>query len=96
MGLNVLTPHAFDTLGVETGDRSDAIAARAVAAGANLRRLSPQQLGIALDETTTRADIEALWAWFAPDGVELPVDRWLRQGRRAADPAAPASHQRRS
>jgi glycine dehydrogenase len=72
MGLNVQTPHAFDTLSVETGDRSDAIVARAVAAGANLRRLSPQQLGIALDETTTRADIEALWVWFAPDGAERP------------------------
>jgi glycine dehydrogenase len=72
MGLNVPTPYAFDTLTVDTGDRSDAIAARAVAGGANLRRLSPQQLGIALDETTTRADIEALWSWFAPDGAERP------------------------
>ena len=70
MGLKVLNPYAFDTLSVETGTRSDQIAARAVAAGANLRRLSPEHLGIALDETTTRADIEALWSWFAPESSE--------------------------
>jgi glycine dehydrogenase len=72
MGLNLLTPAAFDTITVESGERTDTIAARAVAAGANLRRLSPRQLSVALDETTTRADIEALWSWFAPDGAARP------------------------
>jgi glycine dehydrogenase len=72
MGLKLTNPYAFDTLTVDTGARSDAIAERAVAAGANLRRISPTHLGIALDETTTRDDIAALWAWFAPDGAKLP------------------------
>ena len=72
MGLKLTNPYAFDTLTVETGTRSDAIAARAVAAGANLRRISPTHLGIALDETTTRDDIAALWSWFAPEGAKLP------------------------
>jgi glycine dehydrogenase len=72
MGLRVPTVQAFDTITVETGDRTEAIAARAVTAGANLRRLSPTLLGIALDETTTRADIQALWSWFAPDGAAQP------------------------
>jgi glycine dehydrogenase len=72
MGLAVVTPHAFDTITVDTGERTDAIAAAAVAAGANLRRLSPKHLSVALDETTTRADIEALWSWFAPAGATLP------------------------
>jgi glycine dehydrogenase len=72
MGLAVVTPHAFDTITVDTGERTDAIAAAAVAAGANLRRLSPKHLSVALDETTTRADIEALWSWFAPVGATLP------------------------
>jgi glycine dehydrogenase len=65
MGLNVVTPQAFDTITVETGDHTDAIAAAAVRAGANLRRLSPKHLSVALDETTTREDIEAVWSWFA-------------------------------
>jgi glycine dehydrogenase len=73
LGLNVVTPQAFDTITVETGERSDAIAAAAVAAGANLRRLSSKHLSVALDETTTRADIEALWSWFAPAGATLPA-----------------------
>lgn len=72
MGLKVLTPHAFDTLAVETGARSAGVIERALAAGANLRQLSPTTLGVALDETTTRADIEALWSWFAPEGAALP------------------------
>ncbi len=71
MGLNADATAAFDTLTVETGARTDAIAARAVAAGVNLRRISAAtHLGIALDETTTRDDIAALWSWFAPDGAK--------------------------
>jgi glycine dehydrogenase len=72
LGLKVVTPQAFDTITVDAGDRGDAIAAAAVAAGANLRRISPTHLSLALDETTTRADIEALWCWFAPVGATLP------------------------
>jgi glycine dehydrogenase len=72
LGLKVVTPQAFDTITVEAGARSDEIAAAAVAAGANLRRLSPTQLSVALDETTTRDDIAALWSWFAPAGATLP------------------------
>jgi glycine dehydrogenase len=72
MGLKVVNPYAFDTLTVETGDRTAAVMARAVAARANLRRVSATLVGIALDETTTRADVEALWSWFAPDGATLP------------------------
>lgn len=72
LGLRVVTPHAFDTLTVETAERTDAILATALAAGANLRRVSDRHLGIALDETTTRADLAALWSWFAPPGAKLP------------------------
>jgi glycine dehydrogenase len=72
MGLEVTTPQAFDTLCVKTGERTAAVLGKAAAAGANLRRLSAMHLGVALDETTTRADIEALWSWFAPDGAEMP------------------------
>jgi glycine dehydrogenase len=72
LGQKVLNPFAFDTLTVETGDRTDEILARALAAGANLRRVSPRHLGVALDETTTRDDIAALWAWFATPGQALP------------------------
>jgi glycine dehydrogenase len=72
LGLQVVTPQAFDTITVACDDRTDEIIARALSAGANLRRLSPQHVSVALDETTTRADVEALWSWFAPAGATLP------------------------
>ncbi|NBW97292.1 MAG: glycine dehydrogenase (aminomethyl-transferring), partial [Planctomycetia bacterium] len=57
--------NAFDTLAVEAGGRADDITARAASAGMNLRRLDEATIGIALDETTTRADIVRLWEVFA-------------------------------
>jgi glycine dehydrogenase len=72
LGQKVLSVHAFDTLTVETGAETEAVLARARAAGANLRRVSPTHVGIALDETTTRADIAAIWSWFAAPGQTLP------------------------
>ncbi len=64
LGLKVVTPAAFDTIAVECD--AAAVMGRALAAGANLRKLSDTLVGVALDETTTRADVEALWTWFAP------------------------------
>jgi glycine dehydrogenase len=72
MGRTVVTPQAFDTITVDTGADSDAVMARALAAGANLRRLSPTHVSVALDETTTRADVAALLGWFAPAGAAVP------------------------
>ncbi|MDP3085488.1 MAG: aminomethyl-transferring glycine dehydrogenase [Rubrivivax sp.] len=72
MGQQVLGAQAFDTLTVDTGARTDAILARAVAAGANLRRVSPTHVGVSFDETTTREDIAAIWSWFAMPGQALP------------------------
>jgi glycine dehydrogenase len=53
----------FDTLTVEVGDKRDAIVARAEAEKINLR-INASSLGIALDETTTPATVEALWRAF--------------------------------
>jgi glycine dehydrogenase len=65
-------PAAFDTVSYHTKDRTQAIAARAVSMGANLRVAWGEYLCISLDETTTRADIELLWKIFAQDGQKLP------------------------
>ncbi|MBA2078118.1 aminomethyl-transferring glycine dehydrogenase [Rhodanobacter sp. PCA2] len=74
---------AFDTLSLKTGERTDAIAARAVALGANLRKAWGEYLCISLDETTTRADIELLWRIFGGDDAKLP-------GIDALDASAPS------
>jgi glycine dehydrogenase len=93
LGATVITPHAFDTIAVETGDATDAVLARAVAAGANLRRLSATQVGIALDETTTRDDLRAIWSWFAPAGAALPDVAAFESG---IEPLIPPHLRRRS
>ena len=63
---------AFDTVSLKTGERTNAIAARALAMGANLRKAWAEYLCIALDETSTRADVELLWRIFGGDDVKLP------------------------
>ena len=63
---------AFDTLEVRTGDQTQALLQAARAQRINLRLASSTSLGITLDETTTRAGIEALWQVFA-QGKPLPT-----------------------
>lgn len=93
VGLKVVTPQAFDTITVDTGERTEAVLAAARAARANLRRLSATHLSVALDETTTRADIEALWSWFAPQGATLPKVAAYENG---IEPLIPLSLRRTS
>ena len=62
---------AFDTICLKTGDATDALAARAVQLGANLRKAWDTHLCISLDETHTRADVELLWNIFG-EGKALP------------------------
>jgi glycine dehydrogenase len=74
LGFDVATTMAFDTLVVDTGERTDAIVARAQAAGCNLRLRGAASLGASLDETTTRNDVAALWRIFAGSDVVLDVE----------------------
>ncbi len=85
MGVKVVTPQAFDTLLVSCD--AAAVMAKAVAAQANLRKHGDQLVGVALDETTSRADIEALWAWFAPAGAVLPTVAEFAAGVESLIPA---------
>ncbi len=59
-GVELLGPGGFDTLHLHTGHQTDAALRAALAAGYNLRKVSPTSLGITLDETTTRSDVDAL------------------------------------
>ncbi|QIA66101.1 aminomethyl-transferring glycine dehydrogenase [Vibrio astriarenae] len=54
----------FDTITIESGDKTESLYNTALAADLNLRCL-PNQLGISCDETTTLDDIRALFAVFA-------------------------------
>ena len=72
LGYSLRHAHTFDTLAVATDSRTDAVLARGRAAGMNLRRLDDATVGIALDETTTRDDLTAIWGVFAADGAAVP------------------------
>ena len=72
LGWTPTSESAFDTLTFKTGDRAATLLKRAVDAGMNLRLSWGEYVGITLDETTTREDIEKLWGVFALQGQSLP------------------------
>lgn len=59
-GISLVHEQFFDTITLQTNEKTGAIYQRALDQGLNLRRL-PTQLGISIDETTTAADIELLF-----------------------------------
>ncbi|TAH45100.1 MAG: glycine dehydrogenase (aminomethyl-transferring) [Betaproteobacteria bacterium] len=71
LGVTVVTGSFFDTIAVSVADAA-AVHVAARSRGMNLREIDARTVGISLDETTTRADIEALWAVFA-NGAETPA-----------------------
>jgi len=96
LGVTVRSDSAFDTLCLDTGTATADIAARAVAAGMNLRRFpewGDTMIGIALDETTTRDDLRALWQLFAKPGQTLPDIAAFDKG---IEPMIPESMRRSS
>ena len=71
LGIDVITRCYFDTLTLRVPGKAKEIAARACACGINLRVVDHDHLGVALDETTRREHVEALWQVFA-SGADLP------------------------
>jgi glycine dehydrogenase len=72
LGAPLRAQPVFDTLSLKTDDATQAIVARARAMGANLRVYFDHYICIALDETTTRADVELIWQIFVNDEQVLP------------------------
>ncbi|MER2528789.1 MAG: aminomethyl-transferring glycine dehydrogenase [Candidatus Competibacter denitrificans] len=68
LGYEIATSAFFDTLTVKTGEHTEAIHQAACSRRINLRPTAANAIGITLDEKTTRAEVEALWAIFAHDG----------------------------
>jgi glycine dehydrogenase len=64
----------FDTITVSKVDAATVIA-KARARHMNLRDLGPGAVGISFDETTTRADVTALWTVFGVDAQIDELDR---------------------
>ncbi len=87
LGLTVPTENCFDTITVATGSRTREILDRGVERGINFRKVDAATLGISLDETTTRADVERVWRIFAGAEVAFTVAE-LDGATRDALPAA--------
>jgi glycine dehydrogenase len=87
LGVRVARPSFFDTLRVEgEPPRVDAWVAGARARRINLRRIDDRSLGVALDETTSAADVDALLATFG-QGDQPRATATCEQLAREASPA---------
>ena len=63
----------FDTITVTVGENVESVRKTAESRAINLRIIDKTTIGISLDETTTREDVEALWAVFARPGDQIPT-----------------------
>ena len=72
MGLGIRNETTFDTLTVDVPGRAAAVHAAARQARVNLREIDENAVGVSLDETTTRADVETLFGVFATVGGQAP------------------------
>lgn len=70
-GAQVETETYFDTITVRTGDQTDTVMQAAVNAGMNLRRAGSNAVGISLDETTSRDDLETLLSIFGVENADV-------------------------
>ncbi|WP_461517102.1 aminomethyl-transferring glycine dehydrogenase [Porticoccus sp.] len=75
LGFSPVNDSFFDTLTLATGEQTAAIHAAARDQGINLRVIDPGQLGISLDETTSAADVEALWRLFDASSTLTVVEQ---------------------
>jgi glycine dehydrogenase len=74
LGVKVVHDRFFDTLRVEGEPKTvDAWMASAAARKLNLRRLDAKSLGLALDETTTAAEVDSLLAIFQVSKAAAPA-----------------------
>jgi len=74
--LGIASTHAsfFDTVTFATGDATPGVVERALAAGYNLRLVDAAGVGLSFDETTTRADVAALWQAFRGRPAPFTID----------------------
>ena len=70
LGFEVLNRAFFDTITVRVRGQAARIAARARESKINLRVIDPEHLGISLDETTRRSNLEAVWKVFSTRAAE--------------------------
>jgi glycine dehydrogenase len=78
LGFALQSQTFFDTVTVDAGSKQSEIVARALAEKINLR-IGKGTLGIALDETTTPKDVEAVWRAFGGKLAYAEVEAGARE-----------------
>ena len=73
LGFAIETRAYFDTITVKSAAATAAIVERSRKSGVNFRLVDAERLGISLDETTTRANVEEIWRLFAGSPVPFKV-----------------------
>jgi glycine dehydrogenase len=79
-GIEVVHGSYFDTLTVRVEGRAADVVAAAQENGVNLRLADADHVSIACDETTTRAQLRAVWAAFGVEGVIEALDAATEDG----------------
>ena len=79
LGFAPMSDAFFDTVTVEAGARQSEIVTRALAEKINLRINDNATLGIALDETTTSATVEAVWRAFGGAFTYAEIEAGARE-----------------
>ncbi|MGV8894424.1 MAG: aminomethyl-transferring glycine dehydrogenase [Burkholderiaceae bacterium] len=80
LGYDIANQAFFDTLTVQTNAKNgtnrlaDQLQATAQAQGVNLRRIDDHHVGISLDETTGRDDVQLLWSIFGQEAQAPDFD----------------------
>ncbi|MFQ5740699.1 MAG: aminomethyl-transferring glycine dehydrogenase [Acidobacteriota bacterium] len=73
LGYALKYPSFFDTLAVQVRPgQAGTLSSRATRCGINLRVIDSETLGVSLDETSSRRDVEVLWEVFRGEG-ECPL-----------------------
>ncbi len=74
-GLRRCNTHFFDTLTFDVGTQQATLLKQSSEQGLNLRQIGDSRVGISLDETTTRADLQALYQLLSGDpAATLDID----------------------
>ncbi|HEX4883839.1 MAG TPA: aminomethyl-transferring glycine dehydrogenase, partial [Casimicrobiaceae bacterium] len=87
LGFRTRNRSFFDTLVVETNERTERIHKEAVALGMNFRRIDAATIGLTVDETTRADDLGRVLLAFAGDDLPFVVEH-LDAGAAEALPAA--------
>jgi glycine dehydrogenase len=83
LGYKLGSATGFDSVTVQPGEAHAGLLAKAASHGVNLRQFPEWGhfvLGVSLDETTTRDDVQLLWKIFATDGQALPTFAAFEKG----------------